>query len=77
MVGERPVSLVDIAQKHGYVPNCTLEGLKPIFCNELENGTGVCDPYFQKVMLNRKWAIKEKVNPTLIQGTHSDIGNPP
>lgn len=62
MVGERPVSLVNIFQKHNVVPNCTADGLKPYFC-PIINGTEQCEPFFQRVMANRRWAIKEKVSP--------------
>lgn len=65
MVGERPVSLVNIVQKHNYVPNCTADGLKPLFC-PIINETEQCDPYFQKVLINRRWAIKEKVQNDLL-----------
>jgi hypothetical protein len=32
MVGNRPVDLSGFQRVHGYVPNCTAEGLRVVFC---------------------------------------------
>ncbi|TMS34471.1 hypothetical protein L596_002055 [Steinernema carpocapsae] len=55
MVGDRPVDLVTFSQDHGYMPNCTAEGLKPLFCSE--NGT-ICDPYYNRMSKILKWKGK-------------------
>lgn len=34
LVGNRPVNLVGFEKKFNYVPNCTADGLRPVFCPE-------------------------------------------
>lgn len=34
LVGNRPVNLVGFEKQFNYVPNCTAEGLRPVFCPE-------------------------------------------
>uniref|UniRef100_A0A1I8AIB6 Solute carrier family 12 member 6 n=1 Tax=Steinernema glaseri TaxID=37863 RepID=A0A1I8AIB6_9BILA len=50
MVGSRPVDLVTFSQEHGYTPNCTADGLKPLFCPEnVTASLDGCDPYYRKM----------------------------
>ena len=37
MVGNRPVDLSGFQRVHGYVPNCTAEGLRVVFCMDPNN----------------------------------------
>lgn len=66
MVGDRPVDLVSFSEQHHYVPNCTADGLKPLFCSG-KNSTLDCDPYFSRMMEVDDWqetggpAIREEV----------------
>ncbi|CAI5449468.1 unnamed protein product [Caenorhabditis angaria] len=50
MVGDRPVDLTSYYEKTKIVPNCTAQGLEPLFC--AANGT--CDSYF---------AMQQKIKP--------------
>lgn len=64
MVGDRPVDLVSFHQKYHYVPNCTEQGLQPLFCTS-SNATLICDEYFMRmskiISWKRKDAIREEV----------------
>ncbi|CAJ0579474.1 unnamed protein product, partial [Mesorhabditis spiculigera] len=56
MVGDRPVNLGEWKEAHGFVPNCTAEGLEPLFCTK--NGTTdeiSCDQYFTRMRHNKVW----------------------
>ncbi|GMT23547.1 hypothetical protein PFISCL1PPCAC_14844, partial [Pristionchus fissidentatus] len=75
MVGDRPVDLVGYMEKNlvSTPPPCTLEGLKPLFCNS--NGT--CDVYYNKVKQINSWkgqkdmpAIREEIG---IKGLASGV----
>ncbi|VDN59789.1 unnamed protein product [Dracunculus medinensis] len=64
MVGDRPVDLVSFHQKYHYVPNCTEQGLQPLFCTS-SNATLICDEYFMRmskiISWKRKDAIREEI----------------
>ncbi|PAV81123.1 hypothetical protein WR25_22373 [Diploscapter pachys] len=45
MVGDRPVDMTLYLEQTGTRPNCTAEGLEPMFCST----NGSCDPYYSRV----------------------------
>ncbi|CAD5218573.1 unnamed protein product [Bursaphelenchus okinawaensis] len=53
MVGDRPVNLVSFSEKFQYSPDCSIEGLKPAFCQNSSS----CDPYFQHVLKTNPLSI--------------------
>lgn len=66
MVGDRPVDLVSFSQEYHYVPNCTAEGLEPLFCTVLNDSSTQCEPYFSRMAHIQNWrgggpAIRQEV----------------
>ncbi|CAB3409718.1 unnamed protein product [Caenorhabditis bovis] len=51
MVGDRPVDLSTYFERTKIVPNCTVEGLEPLFCSP--NGT--CDHYYDRMKTIKVW----------------------
>uniref|UniRef100_A0A915BHS6 Amino acid permease/ SLC12A domain-containing protein n=1 Tax=Parascaris univalens TaxID=6257 RepID=A0A915BHS6_PARUN len=78
MVGDRPVDLVSFSQEYHYVPNCTAEGLKPLFCTVLNDSSTQCEPYFSRMARIPNWrgggpAIREQIAiPGLASGVFFD-----
>ncbi|VDO47343.1 unnamed protein product [Haemonchus placei] len=51
MMGDRPVDVTTYYETMRLRPNCTVEGLRPLFCSD--NGT--CDPYYDRVKNVKVW----------------------
>ncbi|VDP10862.1 unnamed protein product [Heligmosomoides polygyrus] len=51
MMGDRPVDVTSYYEATRLRPNCTTEGLRPLFCSD--NGT--CDPYYDRVKNVKVW----------------------
>ncbi|VDM48306.1 unnamed protein product [Toxocara canis] len=67
MVGDRPVDLVSFSQQYHYVPNCTAEGLEPVFCTMVNGSSSQCEPYFLRMARIQNWkgtgpAIRDEVD---------------
>jgi potassium/chloride transporter 4/5/6 len=73
MVGDRPVNVVGFKEKFGFEPNCTAEGLYDAFCQNDENGTMTCDPYYLRYKTSKKFTIKKRRAITgLLSGSFMD-----
>ncbi|CAO4373486.1 unnamed protein product [Caenorhabditis nigoni] len=51
MVGDRPVDLTSYYEKTKFVPNCTTDGLKDLFCS----ANGTCDHYYDRMKDIKVW----------------------
>ncbi|CAJ0601996.1 unnamed protein product [Cylicocyclus nassatus] len=51
MMGDRPVDVTNYYESTHIRPNCTADGLRPLFC--ADNGT--CDPYYDRVKNVKVW----------------------
>ncbi|KAK6016361.1 hypothetical protein OSTOST_18158 [Ostertagia ostertagi] len=51
MMGDRPVDVTTYYETTHIRPNCTPDGLRPLFCSD--NGT--CDPYYDRVKNVKVW----------------------
>ncbi|CAD6191860.1 unnamed protein product [Caenorhabditis auriculariae] len=72
MVGDRPADLSSYFEKTQIVPNCTADGLAPIFCN----ANGTCDPYYNTMKNIKIWRASNKPairNEPVIKGIASGV----
>ncbi|VDM95879.1 unnamed protein product [Thelazia callipaeda] len=79
MLGDRPVDLVSFAEKYKVVPNCTVAGLKPLFCQVVNGSDGLfCDAYYTRMAEIKEWknnttAIREEIAiPGIASGAFFD-----
>ncbi|MCP9265516.1 hypothetical protein DINM_020836 [Dirofilaria immitis] len=78
MVGDRPVDLVSFAEQYKYVPNCTVTGLRPLFCKMI-NDSMTCDAYYKHMSKIQNWkrngrpAIRDEIAlPGIASGAFFD-----